>query len=154
MPTLKQIWRIALVLAVLAGLGACGTHEVPTMNESAIRQALVGKTWTLRSIVARDYSDDPARTLKFAADGTVEGFGGCNGFTGTYSLSNDTIEFGPLAATHKSCGPGLDESEYTYLTFLGRVVRLEIEAEAGELVLLTENQSELHFTSGESGLFW
>ncbi|WP_207263141.1 META domain-containing protein [Desulfovibrio sp. Huiquan2017] len=152
----KRVCCVALVLAALAGLGACGgTHEVPTMNEDAIRQALVGKTWTLRKIVARSYSDDPARTLKFNADGTVEGFGGCNAFTGTYTLSGDTIDFGPLASSHKSCGPGLDEQEYTYLTYLGRAVRLEIESEGSELILLTENQSEIHFTSGESsGFFW
>jgi heat shock protein HslJ len=155
MPILwKRLCCAALLLAALASLSACGTHEAPGMNEDAIRQALVAKTWTLRRIVSRDYDGDPARTLKFNADGTVEGFGGCNSFKGTYTLTDDYIEFGPLASTHKSCGPGMDESEYTYLTYLARVARLEIEDGSGELTLLTENQSELKFTSGESGLFW
>jgi heat shock protein HslJ len=150
----KRIGFAALLVAVLAALGACGTHNAPTMNEDAIRQALVGKTWTLRRIVARGYGDDPARTLTFNADGTVEGFGGCNAFNGTYSLTGDEIEFGPLASTRKSCGPGMDEQEFTYLTFLAKVRRLHVEEEGTELVLLTEAQEDILFTSGTSGLFW
>jgi heat shock protein HslJ len=145
----------ALLLALLAGLGACGTHEAPVLNENAIRQALVGKTWTLRTIVSRDFDDDPALTLKFNADGTVEGFGGCNAFTGTYTLNDDYLEFGPLASTKKSCGPIKGEREYTYMTYLATVRRVDTQTGPDELVLLTENQSELKFTSGESGgLFW
>ncbi|WP_272700446.1 META domain-containing protein [Desulfovibrio sp. Fe33] len=151
----KRIGFAALLVAVLAALGACGTHnDAPTMSEDAIRQALVGKTWTLRKIVARSYDDDPARTLKFNADGTVEGFGGCNAFNGTYSLTGDQIEFSPMASTRKSCGPGLDEQEYTFLTFLAVVRHLRVEEDGSELVLLTESQGEMLFSSGSSGLFW
>ncbi|MGE4423486.1 MAG: META domain-containing protein [Pseudodesulfovibrio sp.] len=156
MPTLwKRMCCAALLLALLAGLGACGTHEPPAPNENAIRQSLVGKTWTLHTIVSRDFDDDPPLTLKFNGDGTVEGFGGCNTFTGTYTLTDGYLEFGPLAATHKSCGPIKDEREFTYLTYLATVRRLDTQTGPDELVLLTENQSELKFTSGESGgLFW
>ncbi|EGB16455.1 protein of unknown function DUF306 Meta and HslJ [Pseudodesulfovibrio mercurii] len=150
----KRICCLALVLAALAALGGCGTHETQTMNESAIRQALVGKTWTLRRVVARDFDEDPARTLKFNADGTVEGFGGCNHFTGTYTLTDDYLEFGPLASTRKSCGPGMDEKEYTFLTVLAKVRRLSMEDGSDELILETESQGEVVFTSGDSGLFW
>lgn len=151
----KRMCCAALLLAALASLGACGSHEAPVLNENALRQSLVGKTWTLRTIVSRDFDDDPALTIKFNADGTVEGFGGCNAFTGTYTLKDDYIEFGPLAATHKSCGPVADEREYTYLTYLATVRRLDTQTGPDELVLLTENQSELKFASGGSGgLFW
>jgi heat shock protein HslJ len=146
---------VALLLAILASLGACGSHEAPVMDENALRQALVGKTWTLRRIVSRDFDDDPAQTIKFNADGTVQGFGGCNAFTGTYTLSDDNLEFGPMASTRKSCGPAEDEREYTYMTYLAKVRRVDTQTDADELVLLTENQSEMRFTSGESGgLFW
>lgn len=156
MPNLwKRMCCAALLLAALASLGACGSHEAPVMNENALRQALVGKTWTLRKIVSRDFDDDPAQTIKFNADGTVEGFGGCNAFTGTYTLTDDYLEFGPLASTHKSCGPAGDEREYTYMTYLAKVRRLDTQTDPDELVLLTENQSELKFTAGDSGgLFW
>ncbi|WP_319582080.1 META domain-containing protein [uncultured Pseudodesulfovibrio sp.] len=151
----KRMCCAAMLLAIMAGLGACGSHETPVMNEDALRQALVGKTWTLRKIVSRDFDDDPAQTIKFNADGTVEGFGGCNAFTGTYTLSDDHLEFGPLASTHKSCGPSEDEREYTFLSYLAQVRRIDTQTEPEELVLMTDNQSEVHFTSGESGgLFW
>jgi heat shock protein HslJ len=105
--------------------------------------------------VSREFGDDPARTITFNADGTVKGFGGCNAFTGTYTLSDDYLQFGPLASNHESCGPGEDEREYTYMTYLAQVRRLELREDSSELVLLTENQSEMVFTSGDSGgLFW
>ncbi|OIQ51053.1 META domain protein [Pseudodesulfovibrio hydrargyri] len=157
MPTLwKRMCCAALLLAALAALGACGTHETPVMDENALRQALVGKTWTLRRIVSRDFADDPARTIKFNADGTVEGFGGCNAFTGTYTLTDDYLEFGTLTTSaHKSCGPAEDEREYTYMTYLATVRRINTQTDPGELILLTESQSEMRFTSGASeGLFW
>jgi len=151
----KRMCCGALLLAALASLGACGSHETPVMNENALRQVLVGKTWILRKIVSRDFDEDPAQTIKFNADGTVEGFGGCNAFTGTYTLTDDYLEFGPFAATEKSCGPAGDEREYTYMSYLAQVRRLDTQIEPGELILLTENQSELKFTTGESeGLFW
>jgi heat shock protein HslJ len=145
----------ALLLTALAALGACGTHEDPVLNESALRQSLVGKTWTLRSIVSRDFAGDPAQTIKFNDDGTVEGFGGCNAFTGTYTLMDDQLEFGPLDHGEKSCGAAEEEREYTYLTYLATVRRLDTQTSSNELILLTENQSEMRFTSGESGgFFW
>ena len=153
----KRLCCAALLLAALAALSGCGLYgdTTPTMSPDAVRQALVGKTWMLRRIVARKFDDDPARTLKFNADGSVEGFGGCNNFRGKYTLEGDDLTFGPLATTHKSCGPALDEQEYTFLTTLAKIRTLRIEEDGSELTLITENQGEMLLTSGDSGgLFW
>ncbi|WP_316897057.1 META domain-containing protein [Pseudodesulfovibrio indicus] len=149
----KKIWCAALLLAALTGLAACGSHEsAPAMSEDAFRQALVGKTWTLARIVNREFDVDPPMTLQFTADGKVAGFGGCNNFTGTYTLEGQEIAFGPMASTRKSCGPAQDEREYTFLTFLAKVRSADLEED--ELKLSTENMSSMTFTSGSSGLLW
>ena len=150
--SLKKVCCVALLLVLMSGFAGCGSHETPVMTENAIRQALLDKTWTLEKVVARELKNDPPLTLKFHADGTVEGFGGCNDFNGQYTLEGDKLTFGPMATTHKSCGPATDEQEFTFLTFLAKIQKLTVEED--ELILFTDSQGEMLLTSGEQGLFW
>ena len=57
-------------------------------------------------------------TATFQPDGTVEGFAGCNRFSGGYSVDGDTIAIGPLMGTMMSCGETTDTFEGQYLTAL------------------------------------
>jgi heat shock protein HslJ len=41
--------------------------------------------------------------ISFFADGHLEGYGGCNDFSGSYTLKGDTITFGPLMSQMKAC---------------------------------------------------
>ncbi|MCJ2165803.1 MULTISPECIES: META domain-containing protein [unclassified Pseudodesulfovibrio] len=148
----KRICCAVLLSVALAGLAGCGSHEAPVMNADAIRQALLDKTWTLEKVARREMESDTPLTLKFGADGTVEGFGGCNAFQGQYALDGEKLTFGPMASTRKSCGAAADEQEYTFLTYLAKVEKLALEGD--ELSLFTDNQLELFLTSGESGLLW
>ena len=142
---------VVLILVVAAGLAGCGSHDAPVMSEDAIRDGLVGKTWTLVRVVAREIRGEEPLTMQFHPDGKVEGFGGCNKFTGQYTLDGDKLQFGPFASTHMSCGPAADEREFTFLTILPKVQRLKVEGD--NLTLITESQGEIELTSG-SGSFW
>lgn len=42
-------------------------------------------------------------TLDFSEDGTVSGSTGCNEYTGSYEVTDDVIEIGPVAATERAC---------------------------------------------------
>jgi heat shock protein HslJ len=57
-------------------------------------------------------------TAKF--DGTqISGTGGCNTFSGPYSVDGDTITIGPLASTLRACAdPAVDQQEQQYLQAL------------------------------------
>jgi heat shock protein HslJ len=73
-------------------------------------QPLVGTNWTLSSLISGDaVSSVPAgvtATIKFSQDGTVEIHPGCNTGSGTYSISEDSIQFNDLATTDMACdGP-------------------------------------------------
>ncbi len=45
-------------------------------------------------------------TATFNPDGTVNGSGGCNNYTGGYTLAGDQISVGPLASTMMFCETG------------------------------------------------
>jgi putative lipoprotein len=49
--------------------------------------------------------------VSFLEDGTIQGFGGCNNFSGTYTLDGDSIVVGPLMATRMACA---DEAASTF----------------------------------------
>ena len=48
--------------------------------------------------------------LRFDADGTIFGFGGCNTVAGTYSVTENTIKFSPETTTPVSCDRASDEA--------------------------------------------
>jgi heat shock protein HslJ len=67
-------------------------------------------------------------TATFAPDGTVSGSGGCNNYTGGYTLSGEQISVGPLASTMMFCETGSQE-EAAYLAALQQAKRLAFSPE-------------------------
>jgi heat shock protein HslJ len=59
-----------------------------------------------------------AAAFSFLPDGQVEGYGGCNNFSGRYSVDGDAITIGPLAATMMACSDDVNEFESQLLTAL------------------------------------
>ena len=147
--TLFLVPVLALVLLLAAG---CGTKEPAPVDSNAVRQTLTGKKWYCQSMFDRDVKGDAPLTLEFKDDGTVSGNGGCNDFTGTYTLAEDSLSFGPLATTKKDCGGAAAEQEYTYLSFLATIIRVKVDGD--ELELYKENQpAPMLFTTSEGGGF-
>jgi heat shock protein HslJ len=81
-------------------------------------------------------------TAEFGADGRVAGSGGCNQFSGGYTLEGDGLAIGPVASTRKAClePEGVGEQEAAYLAALARVTtwsfreeRLQLRAADGAL---------------------
>ncbi len=67
-------------------------------------------------------------TAAFASDGTVGGSGGCNSYSGGYTLSGDQISVGPLVSTMMFCETGSDQ-EAAYLAALQQARRLAFTGE-------------------------
>ena len=90
--------------------------------------ALEGTPWTVTGTVANDavtgVSSEPA-TLLFK-DGTLELFAGCNNGSGTYTATDTTIEFGPIALTKKACEGAATELETAVTTVLQGSTTFEI----------------------------
>lgn len=56
--------------------------------------------------------------MSFLPDGTIQGFGGCNNFSGGYSVTADRISIGPLMASMKACDVATNSFESQFLTAL------------------------------------
>ena len=59
---------------------------------------LKGTTWGFASD-----SGEAGRSVHFTGDGRLQGFGGCNHFSGRFTMSGDTLSIGPLVATLRAC---------------------------------------------------
>jgi len=144
---------LSIFVVSLLLFAGCGSHEVPPLDTDIVKKELFGKIWNLQSLFSRDVESEQPLTLEFLEDGTVKGFGGCNNFSGKYTLEGEELTFGSMLSTRKSCGPAMDEQEYTFLTFLAEIKRLKINE--GELELISDQQTEpMLLTTGGGGLFW
>jgi heat shock protein HslJ len=81
-------------------------------------------------------------TAEFGTDGRVGGSGGCNRFSGEFTLEGDGVAIGPVASTRMAClePEGVGEQESAYFAALARVAswtfrddRLQLRAADGAL---------------------
>ena len=151
-------WKYSCVLLPLLALtlfaaAGCGSHEAAPLDTGTVQKALFGKVWKLQTLFSRDVMGDQPLTLEFSENGTVKGFGGCNNFSGKYTLNGEAVTFGPFVSTKKSCGPATDEQEYTFQTFLAQINKLKINDD--ELELYSDDQVvPMVLTSGEGSFLW
>ena len=144
---------LPLFVATLLFVAGCGSHEAAPLDTGAVQKELFGKVWELQSLFSRDVNSEQPLTLEFMEDGTVKGFGGCNNFSGKYTLDGEDLTFGPLMSTRKACGPATDEQEYTFQTFLAEIKRLKFDGD--DLELYSDQQVvPMVLTTGEGGFLW
>jgi putative lipoprotein len=142
----------ACLLSLLLAAG-CGSKEPVSVDVDSVKKTLTEHTWYCQQIFSREVHGESPLTLKFMADGTVTGSGGCNEFKSTYTLAAEGIGFGPFTSTEESCGAATDEQEYTYLSYLARIHKYKLEGD--ELEFYTESEAKpMLFTNSEDGGFF
>ncbi len=92
----------------------------------------------MEDILSAGVIDRARTTIAFNEDGRAAGNGGCNRFTGSYTLDGDGISFGPMAGTMMACPDALMNQDRRFHEALGQVTRWRIDAQTGLLHL--ENQ--------------
>jgi heat shock protein HslJ len=123
------------------GASASAPGSAPLSNPD-----LVGTDWALGDFPGQVLAD-VRPTIAFSGDGTISGKGGCNTFSGTYTVDGSKLTFGPIAATQKACTPeAVSTLEGAYLAALQAVTAYEITT-AGELKL-TSGTTTLTYTKG------
>ena len=112
-----------------------------TLNATAAAQ-LAGSEWRPTKIGDIEVPASTEMFVRFGGEGKLEGHGGCNGFFGTYKLTGDRIEIGPLGATRMACPEPVMEREIHFLKGLenaGRFVSdrldLSLTDDAGNAVV-------------------
>jgi heat shock protein HslJ len=145
-----------ILIALMAGIFALtafrDTHINQPVRDSSIDSnnlPLQNTRWKLvelggKKVPANATSKPMYLILK--SDSTVSGNGGCNAFSGTYSLGkNNEIIFGELVRTNILC-PGIDY-EKTYLNAIANTDHYEI---MGNELLLQNKLTSLAKFSGSN----
>lgn len=86
--------------------GATAAPQQPA-GTSPMQMTLTGTYWRLAAFrtqagfIEMDAPNDAV--IQFAADGTLTGHSGCNGFAGSYEVNGDIIKIAPGAMTMRAC---------------------------------------------------
>ncbi|MBC7877749.1 MAG: META domain-containing protein [Anaerolineales bacterium] len=122
---MKKITQFLLVIFAISSfiLTACsGNDNNATQSPTGNTSASPTGTWELNSygsptsLVAA--AVDVETSIDFAADGTLAGNVGCNGFGGDYTVDGDKIVFGQIISTLMFCeGPVGEQEAITLAVF-------------------------------------
>lgn len=125
------------------------TTEVPEPAPAEAELTLY-REWLLEDISGGGVIDRLQLTLQVAEDGSVSGHGGCNRFAGQAEIGDDSLSFGPLAATRMACGEAQMNQEQKYFDALDKVASFSIDQATRKLVLSDgEGQAVLTYASME-----
>jgi len=144
---------VPLLAPLLAGLQACAQAPSTPPSPAATKPApdLRHTDWQLVELdgaAAPAAPQQPVR-LALAAEGArVAGFGGCNRFSGGYTLDGAALRFAPLAATRMACDPAAMDLEGRVFRMLGAVTAYRIEGD--RLVLLSADRALARFEPAAS----
>jgi len=142
----------ALLIAVILFTAGCPSGDKkPTKAAAPVAPfSLVGTDWMLADLAGTPVIANSKASLAFPEAGRVAGNGSCNRFTGSVTISGDTLKFGPLASTRMACmDGGVSTQEDAYLKALGAATRYEYR-DPDLLIYATGYDKPLRFTRSPS----
>jgi len=87
---------------------------------------------------------DVSASFSFLPDGTIEGYGGCNNFSGGYSVDGDNIAIGPLLSTRMACPDPAGSFESWLLVALDNATTWEL---SGDMLTLRDADGATQVTA-------
>ena len=138
----SQLFLLAVMLLMPIRFTAAVAAGAP-------RDVLTGTEWRLTSFskagAQTPLIEGTVVTIKFSADGKVNGSGGCNSYGGEYRVHDENISLGRLISTRRACSAqAVTEQERQYLEALGSAGKFKLAGE--QLTLLYgEGRGSLHF---------
>lgn len=122
--------------------------DLPITVTVARQRLLRGAVWVVEDIAETGIIDNSRITIEFLEDNRIAGRATCNRYSGTYQLSGEGVDIGPLATTRMACAPALMNQEDRFLTLLGEVTSIRI-GQQGQLLLSTPEGNRMRaFQSG------
>lgn len=113
------------------------------------KRLFAGATWLAQN--SPNAQGEPV-SLTFHSDSQVSGFAGCNYLTGSYAMTGENFQFGPLAVTKRMCAGEAMAYEDTFLRQLNQVNHVKVFAD-GTLQLQLKDGSFLNFDKGQLKLW-
>ncbi len=93
----------------------------PAASGGADAASPVGGLWIVEDIAGRGVVDRLQTTLTLDGQGRAYGSGGCNRFTGGYTLDGAALRFGAMASTNMACVPAAMDQEARFHRALAEV---------------------------------
>ena len=134
MRTLRTTLSVVIAILLTAALAA-GTVAL----DAGLRRAgsIEATPWQLTALTVdgtlTDVPENVTSTL-LLLDGEATGTGACNSFFARYTLSGDTLRFGPIGTTRVACPEPSGSVEASYLAALETVATFTLEGETLTLV--------------------
>ena len=111
------------------------------MGTAACAAGLEGSEWRPTRLAASAVPQDGGIFVQFKSGGRLAGNGGCNGFFGSYKISEGALEIGPLGSTRMSCPRPIADLETAFFSTLESAKTFRRDGEV--LVLFDQNGSEV-----------
>lgn len=112
-------------MRVLLRDGSVQTQPI-TIQVNIPGNPLANTGWVLTSLYGSAPLPNAVPNLFFADNGTVSAFGGCNNYSGPYSVSVELINIGPLFGGLMACAPEISAQESLYLNAVQSAVTFEM----------------------------
>jgi heat shock protein HslJ len=138
---MKGIMAFAFFLLFLAGI----TLVVLQGNEMARQHmpgggaGMTGITWRPTVVGAEEIPDDSGIFVLFEVDGSINGNGGCNSFSGSLVKTDDGIAVGELRSSRMACPEAIMDREIAFMQALQNAVHFEL----GDDRLLLTNDADV-----------
>ena len=137
---------LALVIAVFAAACNSTTKQPSNAAIPALPFSLLGTEWTLADLAGTAVIANSKASIAFPEAGRVAGNGSCNRFTGSVTITPDTLKFGPIASTRMACiDGGVSAQEDAYLKALNAANRYQLR-DSDLLIYVAGYDKPLRFT--------
>lgn len=120
--------RILFMTCILFLAGSLLVGCAPRQPASTAADSdFMGKEWVAEYILGAPVIDMSHSSIQLNEDGSVTGNGGCNAYTGSYTLEGNILTFGPMAATMKMCAEALSDQEMRFFQSLAAPLTIKME---------------------------
>ncbi len=151
--TKTKAFLCALVLIAVTGCAA-ETPTTPASEDSALKQQLQGRSFTLASIDGQKFkSKERAPTIEFSDTFRVTG-AVCNRFMGDGMLEGDTLFVKQMATTQMMCAdPALNTLEHAFAVMMQEGATVALQEKGPTLILKGKTHTLAYTPTRKKGKF-
>jgi heat shock protein HslJ len=140
--------KIIVSLSICAGmmvLAACASLG----SQPGGGGDLTGKVWALTELMGKPPGAGTGISAQFSSDSKVSGSAGCNRYSGTYTVSGNSITISSsMATTMMMCEDSVMQQENAYLKALGEAKTYEVKGD--QLTLAGTDKTSLAIYKAQS----
>jgi len=125
------------LVAASAGGQSTSRDQSVLVTQAPVTNPLANQTYSLEMLNDQPLMDNTTITITFKDDGTLNGSGGCNNYSGRYTANDGRITVSELNQTNAYCGdpPGVMDQEGAYLNALRAAATFEIPGMSAQMII-------------------